>query len=195
MTASQPRLLESNHASCQINADNLALFAQILNAQRNGYTCLPCFLGLSEQNFLRLVQTSSSLLRASTNTLDPAMQVRNDLRQELLDLRRDEWQDLVNLFVSFRRHQDESEIWMAHMVAAACMGSEHLWRDLGMASRDQLRHLLTVNFPQLVFLNHKDMRWKKFFYKQLCEQEGGYVCRSPTCETCPTYDDCFGDES
>ena len=34
------------------------------------------------------------------------------------------------------------------------------------------------NFPQLARRNTQDMRWKKFLYKQLCEQDGGYVCRS-----------------
>ena len=83
---------------------------------------------------------------------------------------------------------------MAPIVAAACLGGDHLWRDLGLASRQQLRELLQHNFPQLAQRNVNDMRWKKFFYKQLCEQDGGYVCRSPSCEQCPTHHDCFGEE-
>ncbi|MFM8444786.1 MAG: nitrogen fixation protein NifQ, partial [Methylococcus sp.] len=33
--------------------------------------------------------------------------------------------------------------------------------------------------------------WKKFLYKQLCEAEGIYVCRAPSCGECVDYADCF----
>ena len=163
---------------------NARFISQIHAAQQAGHTCLPDQLGLSTQDFRQLIARHAA-----------AVTEQGHLRQQLLELRRDEWQDLVNLLLQHRAHRYSSENLMAHIVAAACMGSEHLWRDLGMQSRDQLRQLLTLNFPTLVQRNDRDMRWKKFFYKQLCEQEGGYVCRSPTCEQCPTYHDCFGDES
>ncbi|MBN2752943.1 MAG: nitrogen fixation protein NifQ [Rhodospirillaceae bacterium] len=38
------------------------------------------------------------------------------------------------------------------------------------------------------------MKWKKFLYRELCKSETGYVCRSPSCNACPRYDDCFGSE-
>lgn len=163
---------------------NTRFVEQVLAAQRTGLTCLPDKLGLFTHDYQQLIPGHT----ASTTE-------QGQLRQQLLELRRDEWQDLVNLLLQHRAHRHASERLMAHIVAAACLGSEHLWRDLGMQSRDQLRQLLTHNFPSLVQHNDRDMRWKKFFYKQLCEQEGGYVCRSPTCEQCPTYHDCFGDES
>ena len=177
------------------NTRNSQYVQQIVQAQRHGNTCLPTRLGLTEQDYAALLHTYAATLNPFMIEPSPTAVECSALRQQLLDLRRDEWQDLVDLLLSHRLQQDESEIWLAHIVAAACMGSEHLWRDLGMQTREQLRQLLTDNFPELVRRNDKDMRWKKFFYKQLCEQEGGYVCRSPTCEQCPTYHDCFGDES
>jgi nitrogen fixation protein NifQ len=42
--------------------------------------------------------------------------------------------------------------------------------------------------------NDRDMKWKRFFYKQLCNQEGVYTCRSPSCEVCADYVRCFGPE-
>ena len=195
MNASFAPPRESANDPVWIGQHNAHHLEHILRAQRSGRTCLPNRLGLSDSEFALLAQAIPGLQQATTDVLDTAAQSRGELRQELLEMRRDEWQDIVTLLLENRRQQDDSEAFMAHIVAAACLGSEHLWRDLGMDSREQLRQLLTDNFPALVQRNDKDMRWKKFFYKQLCEQEGGYVCRSPTCEQCPTYHDCFGDES
>jgi nitrogen fixation protein NifQ len=50
------------------------------------------------------------------------------------------------------------------------------------------------NFPSLAARNDKNMKWKKFFYKQLCDAEGIYVCRSPSCEVCVDYAQCFAPE-
>ena len=83
---------------------------------------------------------------------------------------------------------------MSDIVAAGCLGGDHLWRDLGLQSRSELSQLMLQNFPTLAAANSGDMKWKKFFYKQLCEAGGGYVCRAPSCDQCSAYDDCFGPE-
>ena len=82
----------------------------------------------------------------------------------------------------------------AEIVTAACMANDHLWQDLGLWSRKYLSQLMTQNFPALAAKNNKDMKWKKFLYKQLCAQEGIYVCRAPSCEVCVDYAKCFGPE-
>jgi nitrogen fixation protein NifQ len=38
------------------------------------------------------------------------------------------------------------------------------------------------------------MRWKKFFYRQLCEQADVLICKSPSCGVCCDYASCFGAE-
>jgi nitrogen fixation protein NifQ len=83
---------------------------------------------------------------------------------------------------------------MADIFVAGCMGSDHLWQDLGLWSRQDLSALFKHNFPVLVEKNVGDMKWKKFLYKQLCLQEGIYVCRAPSCEMCQDYWKCFGPE-
>jgi nitrogen fixation protein NifQ len=83
---------------------------------------------------------------------------------------------------------------MAAIVATACMGSDHLWEDLGLWSRADLSCLMRHNFPGLAAKNNRDMKWKKFLYKQLCLEEGIYVCRAPSCGVCKDYDLCFGPE-
>lgn len=108
-----------------------------------------------------------------------------------------EREDLIGLML---RHVDEAEpsrenaADMAAIVAAACMGSDHLWEDLGLWSRADLSRLMNHNFPALAAKNDRDMKWKKFLYKQLCLEEGIYVCRAPSCEVCKDYDRCFGSE-
>jgi nitrogen fixation protein NifQ len=39
------------------------------------------------------------------------------------------------------------------------------------------------------------MRWKRFFYRLLCESDGFLMCATPTCTECRDFDLCFGDES
>jgi len=87
-----------------------------------------------------------------------------------------------------------SELWTARIVAVGCLGSDHLWQDLGLWSRAELSALMERNFPTLAAKNVHNMKWKKFLYKQLCIAEGVYVCRAPSCEVCADYDACFGPE-
>jgi len=35
------------------------------------------------------------------------------------------------------------------------------------------------------------MRWKKFFYRTLCERDGVLLCKAPNCEVCEDYALCF----
>ena len=114
--------------------------------------------------------------------------------RELPKNRLDEVEDLVRLMLMGKAGDSPSEVWMAHIVAAGCMAAEHLWRDLGLWSREDLTALMRRNFPTLAALNVKDMKWKRFLYKQLCEADGIDSCRAPSCEICMDYHACFGPE-
>lgn len=83
---------------------------------------------------------------------------------------------------------------VAETVAVACLGDNHLWQDLQFASRAGLSALMRQWFPALVEKNHADMKWKKFLYKQLCEREEIFVCKSPSCAVCCDHPKCFGPE-
>ena len=102
--------------------------------------------------------------------------------------------DLTALLMEHRANQDPSEQWITEILVAACMGMDHLWQDLGLWSRTDLSEMLNTNFPALAEKNINDMKWKKFLYKQLCDQKGVYVCRAPSCDVCDDYDLCFGPE-
>lgn len=84
--------------------------------------------------------------------------------------------------------------WLARVIATGCRGDGHLWEDMGLASRDELSALLADGFPVLAARNRDDMKWKKFFYKQLCEREQITVCRAPHCSVCIDRVQCFGPE-
>ncbi len=80
--------------------------------------------------------------------------------------------------------------WLARLIARRSLEARHLWEDLGLTSRDQLGHLMARHFRPLAERN-PGMRWKKFFYRVLCEQEGVLVCKAPNCEICEDYAICF----
>ena len=105
-----------------------------------------------------------------------------------------EKEDLVNLLKHYGRSDTPEMDWMIAIIVAGCLGSDHLWQDLGLWSRSQLSAMLQYNFPELAAKNVQDMKWKKFLYKQLCEAEGLYLCRAPSCNVCIDYSKCYGSE-
>lgn len=105
-----------------------------------------------------------------------------------------EVEELVRLMLIDKAGVSPSEVWMAHIVAVGCMASDHLWHDLGLLSREDLTVLMRTNFPSLAARNVRDMKWKRFLYKQLCDAEGIDACRAPSCDQCADYHVCFGPE-
>lgn len=119
------------------------------------------------------------------------------LRTDLADRiarRGDEVDDVVGLLMA---HADPlagtraQAREVARVVAVACLGDNHLWQDLQFEHRGQLNALLRHWFPALVARNTGDMKWKKFFYRQLCEQAEILICKSPSCAVCTDYVHCF----
>ena len=85
-------------------------------------------------------------------------------------------------------------LWVAHALSQASLGHDHLWQDLHLPSRRELTALMSRWFPLLAARNDRDMKWKKFLYKQLCEKAEISVCRAPSCSVCSDYAICFGPE-
>ena len=170
------------HSSGLRNDDAIACMLASLFV---GDGAMPLWLGLNEIQFtamIKLYYPGSSLEFSQSNTGE----VEFD--------RSDEQGELYELLVANRADSKPDLIWMAHIVTAGCMGSNHLWQDLGLWERPDLTNLMNVSFPDLAKRNDKNMKWKKFLYKQLCQQEGIYTCRSPSCEVCAEYKECFAPE-
>lgn len=164
---------------------NAIWLAQIIASWQTGEGVLPQALGLGEYAFQMLLAQHFPGYRLhsaapSAKSLDFSRML--------------EKQDLEQLLRQFAATANDDSEWLIAIIVAACLGSDHLWQDLGLWSRDDLSAMLNHNFPQLAALNHKNMKWKKFLYKQLCEAEGLYVCRAPSCEVCKDYGFCFGAE-
>ena len=170
------------HSRGRANDDPLAC---ILASWSSGSGGLPVFLGLEPEQFYAMLAYHY-----------PGFDVRRlEQPQAQIDSeRRHERNELLSLLLRDRAGKSESEKWIAGIVSAACMAQDHLWQDLGLWSRKDLSSLLQRNFPALAARNDRDMKWKKFFYKQLCDAEGIYICRSPSCEVCADYQECFGPE-
>jgi nitrogen fixation protein NifQ len=105
-----------------------------------------------------------------------------------------ELDDLLQLLLEYRAGLCDSELWLAHSLAWACSGRNHLWQDLGLANRGELSLLMHTAFPALAGLNGSDMKWKKFIYRHYCAREGIYVCPAPSCGECSDYSLCFAKE-
>ncbi|MGZ8159965.1 MAG: nitrogen fixation protein NifQ [Methylobacter sp.] len=151
----------------------------------DGQGVLPDFLGLEPEQFNTLNKhffpgCSIPELAPSASKLDFSRMLEKE--------------DLVNLLKQFSKPDTLEMDWMIAIIVAGCLGSDHLWQDLGLWSRSQLSAMLQYNFPELAAKNDKDMKWKKFLYKQLCETEGLFLCRAPSCNVCIDFPKCYGPE-
>lgn len=169
-----------------IDTANAEWLAQIVSSWCAGEGALPDYLGLEPVLFETLLKRYFPACAIPKTALSGR---RSDFKRML------EKDDLVELLQTFANPVvDDSDIIIG-IIVAACLGDDHLWQDLGLWSRPELTAMLRCNFPALAAKNVHDMKWKKFLYKQLCEAEGLYVCRAPSCEVCSDYQTCFGPET
>ncbi|MCO8144013.1 nitrogen fixation protein NifQ [Rhodovulum tesquicola] len=84
---------------------------------------------------------------------------------------------------------------LAAMIARRAMEPDHLWQDLGLRDRGELTALLDRHFAPLARQNTANMKWKRFFYRKLCEEEGFVLCTAPVCTACTDFETCFGEET
>ncbi|CAB3787399.1 hypothetical protein LMG28614_02494 [Paraburkholderia ultramafica] len=91
-------------------------------------------------------------------------------------------------------HADDARC-MATIIAHACLRPDHLWRDLGLAGRDEVTWMLTRYFPTLVALNVANLRWKKFLAAQRALSLGLQPGPAPGCPGCEDYGHCFARHS
>lgn len=150
-----------------------------------GRGAMPRYLGLAEEAF-------DALVRHHFPGIEPVQ--FHFYGRPLPADRGDEMADLRALFIAHSAPGEPHGGWHATILLAGCMAENHLWQDLGFRSRADVKGYLQAVFPALAAKNVNDMKWKKFFYKQLCNQEGVYTCRAPSCAVCDDYAACFGPE-
>ncbi|MFN3987142.1 MAG: nitrogen fixation protein NifQ [Rhodocyclaceae bacterium] len=168
------------HAAGGANDDFLA---QIIVGWTLGEGVLSADLGLGQARFATLVARHFPGLRWAPR----------DAAGDCLP-RHPEFDDLSRFLAAEADPAVPGSDDVALVLATACMGSEHLWQDLGLPSRRELSQLIALNLPALARANERDMKWKKFFYRELCQRENIHVCASPSCDACSDFAACFGPE-
>ena len=83
---------------------------------------------------------------------------------------------------------------LATILAQACLRPDHLWRDLGLAGRDDVTQMLTRFFPAVVARNREGLRWKKLLARELAWANGGVPGPAPGCPGCEDFGFCFPPE-
>ena len=112
------------------------------------------------------------------------------------DLIEDDEREMVrDLLLAQRSTEGDVGRWLAAMIARRAMEPNHLWEDLGLRERAELSRLLARHFAPLAARNTRNMRWKRFFYRMLCEDDGFVMCTTPVCTQCSDFDLCFGEET
>lgn len=179
----QARLLASPASGDAGSDPNRPLLASIVAGQAQGLSALPPDLGLGVERHAAMLDhyfPACELPEKTVSAPAPALP---------------EFEELQKLLLDHRAGERDSELLVADIVTTACIGMDHLWQDLGFASRDELTKLIWVNFPALARANTGDMKWKKFLYRQFCAREGIYVCPAPSCGVCADHAKCFGPEN
>lgn len=101
-------------------------------------------------------------------------------------------QAAVEMLVLWRAGGRTPEVrWLAAILARRSMETRHLWEDMGLPSRAALGALIARHLPGLAAANSRNMRWKKFFYRQICSDAAFSLCLSPSCDDCDEKADCF----
>lgn len=138
----------------------------------------------------------STLLSVCFSTGDVPLAWRAGSGPASLDAAMEDEAALVrDLLLARRSTAGDIGRWLAGMVARRAMAPNHLWEDLGLRDRSELTRLMARHFGPLAVRNTNNMRWKRFFYRMMCEDDGFVMCATPVCTQCADFDLCFGDES
>lgn len=107
----------------------------------------------------------------------------------------DEIEIVRDLLLANRSSEGDCGRWLASMIARRAMEPNHLWEDLGLRERSELTRLIARHFAPLARRNDKNMRWKRFIYRMMCENDGFVMCSTPVCTNCADYELCYGAET
>lgn len=107
----------------------------------------------------------------------------------------DEIEIVRDLLLENRSSEGDCGRWLAAMIARRAMEPNHLWEDLGLRDRSELTRLIARHFAPLARRNDKNMRWKRFIYRMMCENDGFVMCSTPVCSNCADYALCYGAET
>ena len=85
-------------------------------------------------------------------------------------------------------------VCLCHILAARACQPGHLWVAMGLFERPELTAAIRRHLPSLAAANNQNMRWKRYLFKQVCDRNGGTMCKAPNCGVCSDYATCFAEE-
>ncbi len=155
----------------------------LAEAERTGSQLSDC-IGLTGSDILDILVSRFPLISLKGWFLDALPEPVVDMEEGLVR----------DLLMAHRGSSTPASGWLASAIARRGMRNDHLWQDLGLFDRGELGRLLKTHFPRLHAGNTSNMRWKKYFYRKLCEAEGFSLCTAPSCSVCSDFQSCFGNE-
>ncbi|GLS32012.1 nitrogen fixation protein NifQ [Mesorhizobium albiziae] len=160
------------------------VFSRVLKEVEAGEATATEATGLSRAELQDVLTRSFPAISANAFALEEVSEPEPGMEEELLR----------GLLLAHARPGDEASARFAKIIARRAMRDDHLWQDLGLFNRAELGRLLATHFPTLAAGNTKNMKWKKYFYRKLCEAEGFSLCTAPSCRECNDFKSCFGPE-
>jgi nitrogen fixation protein NifQ len=160
------------------------IFACIISVSASEAGALTERLGLSPENLEALISKYFGDR--------PALSWKDGPAASASDL--DEAELVRDILLEHLSPRDAEGEWLAAMIARRALEPNHLWEDLGLRNRSELTRLMERRFVSLAARNDKNMRWKRFIYRLMCENDGFVMCATPVCSNCADYHVCFGAE-
>lgn len=184
VTADHPvyRALVATPAPDGVAAEDRHLFACLLSMALTESSSPPAALGLSGGECDDLLTTLFPQAVQASLAAPPAEPL------ELPAVNR----DVRGLLLGYAmRGGGPYAIWLAKILAARAAHPGHLWTAMGLFERPELSAAIRRHLPALAAANDQNMRWKRFLYKQVCDLNGGTLCKTPSCGECSDYVLCF----
>jgi nitrogen fixation protein NifQ len=184
------RALMDSAAPDGVCEDNRHLFACLLTVASEEPYDTAAALGLKTDELNQLLQTWFPQVRTDLlQHADRPEQEPPEYNEEVLQILLSHVPDGAD------GTPEPSSLHLAHVIAARTAHPGHLWVAMGLFERPQLSASIRRLLPSLAEANDKNMRWKRYLFKQVCDLNGGVMCKSPNCGDCSDYILCFPDES
>lgn len=179
------RQLMDSLLPADVASEDRHLLACLLVVARQEQVAPAAALGLPQEQLDRLCRRLFPVIGDLTAAGRSALRVPPDVNPALRDL----LQGFVPALVDGQARLLATSL--ARILAARAVHPGHLWVAMGLFERDQLSAAIRRHLPALAAANNQEMRWKRFFYRQLCALSGGHLCQTPVCGDCPEYSRCF----
>jgi len=147
-------------------------------------------LGLEDDDLAAILEenfpgASRSLLKRHAT---PAKQTPPESNNEILSIL------LSHVPTETDQRNRQNSVRLAHIISAREALPGHLWVAMGLFKRPELSAAIHRHLPSLAAANHQNMRWKRYLYKQVCDRNGGTMCKAPNCGVCSDFVLCFSDD-